>query len=107
MGRGTITMDYLRKFSKPQCIVSAVDTDPRLGGEFVLLLAPLERFGEPVYYWHERLDGTFVVEGEGYIITGDIESKISKRRRDISKKYSGKSLTWIQIHENGTLVNAS
>lgn len=92
----SFAVDKLTKFNKARCIVSEKDTDPVIGGEFIIILEPFDSWGEPMYYWSKKDDGTYEVEGEGYIITHDFDAAIRRHKERVSKTWGNIPVKWVE-----------
>lgn len=92
----SFAVDKLTKFNKARCIISEKDIDPAIGGEFIVILEPFDSWGEPMYYWSKNADGTYTVEGEGYIITHDFEEAKRKHRASVSKEWGDIPVKWVE-----------
>lgn len=97
---GTIQIKKLNRNSK--CFVSESDYDERLCGQFWLVLEPFGFFDGPGFYWRRNSDGSYYVEGEGYIVNN--KNRVDELRKDILKRHRGKTVIWKEIDERGNLI---
>jgi len=96
----SFVIDDLKKFAKARCIVSEKDTDPVIGGEFIIILEPLTSSkNSPMYYWRKLADGRYRVEGEGYIITHDFEEAVKRHKPRVSKEWANTPMEWVERND--------
>lgn len=79
------------------------DFDEKVGGEFYFLLSPLygnnnERF----YYVETNPDGSYIVEGECYIITN--KEHLKRYKIDAEKEVKNKTIWYYHIDGNRKVI---
>lgn len=95
---GSMRIKKLSKTGNARCFVSEKDYDKKIGGYFYLLLEPLDSWGEPMFYFSKNADGTYTIEGEGYIVTN--ESQIRSHRRHVRKTWGNCPIKWVERPKN-------
>lgn len=100
---GCFCIPKLKKTRKVRCIISEMSYEPMYGGDFYMLLKPLEQYDGPVYYWRREPDGYFYVEGEGYIV--HTAEEINELQRDVKSYWGNIPLKWVEIDEHDEIVD--
>lgn len=101
--KGTIRVKKLSQTGNARCFISEKDYDKKLGGEFYLLLEPFDSWEEPMFYWSKNTDGTYTIEGEGYIV--DSESSINSHKRYVKRIWGNTPIKWVEVDSKGNVIN--